>query len=249
MVKHHKQGGLSVGRIGNIINKKGKQDSIRAKIFTKYARLITVAAKMGGGDPEYNAALKNAIEKAKSENMPNDNIERAIKKGAGSSDGENYEHITYEGYGPGGVAVIIETLTDNKNRTAGNIRFYLDKNNGNLGTAGCVGFMFDRKGQIIIQKQDGLSEDELMEKSLEAGAEDFIVEEDGFVVITDAESYDNVRQSLIDEGYTLFSSEITMIPQNYTSINEDQQKSLDKMLDMLENDDDVQNIYHNMEQN
>ncbi len=238
-----------MGRIGNIINKKGKQDAIRAKIFTKYARLITVAAKMGGGDPEYNASLKNAIDKAKSENMPNDNIDRALKKGIGSSDSENYEHITYEGYGPGGVAVIIETLTDNKNRTAGNIRYYLDKNSGNLGTAGCVGFMFDRKGQIIIQKDENLSEDELMEKSLEAGAEDFIVEEDGFVIITDTENYESVKQNLIDEGYTLFSSEITMIPQNFTAINEDQQKSMEKMLDMLENDDDVQNVYYNMEQN
>lgn len=236
-----------MGRIGNIINKKGKQDAKRAKIFTKYARLISVAAKMGGGDPEYNANLKNAIDKAKSENMPNDNIERAIKKGIGSGDGESYEHITYEGYGPGGVAVIIETLTDNKNRTAGNMRYYLDKNGGNLGTAGCVSFMFDRKGQIIIEKSDDISEDTLMEQTLEAGAEDFITEEDCFVVLTDIESFLQVKDALSGHGYSFVTADIEMIPQTYTAISDDQKKSMDKMMDMLEEDDDVQNVYHNLE--
>lgn len=145
-----------MGRIGNIINRKGKQDAQRAKIFTKHARAIAVAAKEGGADPEYNAALKTAIEKAKADNMPNDNIDRAIAKGAGAGAGEDYETIVYEGYGPGGVAVIVETLTDNKNRTAGNVRYYFDKNGGNLGTSGCVSFMFDKKGQILVGLGDGV---------------------------------------------------------------------------------------------
>ncbi len=151
-----------MGRIGNIENRKNKQDSKRAKIFTKFARSITVAAKEGGGDPEYNASLKLAIEKAKAMNMPNDNIDRAIKKGVGGGEAENYEHITYEGYGPGGVAVIVNALTDNKNRTAANVRFYFDKNGGNMGTAGCVSFMFDKKGVILIEKTDAIDEDTVM---------------------------------------------------------------------------------------
>lgn len=237
-----------MGRIGNIINKKGKQDAKRAKIFTKYGRLISVAAKMGGGDPEYNATLKNAIDKAKSENMPNDNIERAIKKGAGSGDGESYEHITYEGYGPGGVAVIIETLTDNKNRTAGNMRYYLDKNGGNLGTAGCVSFMFDKKGQIVIEKSDDISEEDLMDKALDAGAEDFISEDDCFVILTDSESFLQVKNVLEDGGYAFVTADVEMIPQMYTAITDEQLKSMDKMLDMLEEDDDVQNVFYNLKE-
>ena len=161
-----------MGRIGNIINRKGKQDAKRASVFTKHARAITVAAKEGGADPEYNAALKTAIDKAKADNMPNDNIKRAIDKGAGAGGGEDYFSNTYEGYGPGGVAVIVETLTDNKNRTAGNIRYYFDKNGGNLGTTGCVGFMFDRKGQILIAAEN-VSEEQLMDDALEAGADPF----------------------------------------------------------------------------
>lgn len=237
-----------MGRIGNIINRKGKQDAQRAKIFTKHARLIAVASKMGGGDPEYNATLKNAIEKAKNDNMPNDNIDRAIKKGLGAGDSENYEHITYEGYGPGGVAVIVETLTDNKNRTAGNMRYYFDKNGGNLGTAGCVSFMFDRKGQIIIEKNEDIGEDDLMETSLEAGAEDFIVEEDCYVVITDPENFMEVKESLSTSDYEFVSSDIEMIPQTYSSLDADQEKSMLKLLDLLEEDDDVQNIFHNWQQ-
>ena len=182
-----------MGRIGNIINRKGKQDAQRAKIFTKHARAIAVAAKEGGADPEYNAALKTAIEKAKADNMPNDNIDRAIAKGAGAGAGEDYETIVYEGYGPGGVAVIVETLTDNKNRTAGNVRYYFDKNGGNLGTSGCVSFMFDKKGQILVGLGDGVSEEELMDVALEAGAEDFITEEDGYEIITTPEDFSSVR--------------------------------------------------------
>ena len=180
-----------MGRIGNIINRKGKQDAKRASVFTKHARAITVAAKEGGGDPEYNAALKTAIDKAKADNMPNDNINRAIAKGAGAGAGEDYFANTYEGYGPGGVAVIVETLTDNKNRTAGNVRYYFDKNGGNLGTTGCVGFMFDRKGQILIAAE-GVSEDQLMDDALEAGADDIITEEDGFEVVTTPEDFNMV---------------------------------------------------------
>lgn len=235
-----------MGRIGNIINKKGKMDSQRAKIFTKYARLISVAAKQGGGDPEYNAALKNAIDKAKSENMPNDNIERAIKKGVGGGDNENYEMITYEGYGPGGVAVIVETLTDNKNRTAGNMRFYFDKNGGNLGTAGCVGFMFDRKGQMVVEKQEDISEDALMESALEAGAEDFVTEDDCWVILTDTDSFGTVKDTLMQQGYEFISADIEMIPQTYCDLDEEQQKLMEKLMDKLHDDDDVQNVYHNV---
>lgn len=235
-----------MGRIGNIVNRKNKQDSKRAKIFTKYARAISVAAKLGGGDPEYNAALKAAIDKAKAMNMPNDNIDRAIKKGAGGGDGENYEHITYEGYGPGGVAIIIETLTDNKNRTAGNVRFYLDKNNGNLGTAGCVSFMFDKKGVILIEGSDSIIEDELMEIALENGAEDFVAESEGYEIYTSPEEFSGVKTALEAKGYELASADVSLIPQTYATIDEAQQKQMDKLIDMLEDDDDIQDVYHNL---
>ncbi|MBO3444979.1 YebC/PmpR family DNA-binding transcriptional regulator [Clostridium sp. CCUG 7971] len=237
-----------MGRIGNIINKKGKQDSKRAKVFTKHARAIAVAAKEGGGNPEYNATLKTAIEKAKADNMPNDNIDRAIAKGAGSGANENYETIVYEGYGPGGVAVIVETLTDNKNRTAGNVRYFFDKNGGNLGTSGCVSFMFDKKGQILIEANDDVSEDELMEVALEAGAEDFITEEDGYEVVTTPEEFSQVRDELQAKGYEFISADVKLIPQTITELtDEDQLKQMNKLVDMLEDDDDVQNIYHNWE--
>ena len=237
-----------MGRIGNIINRKGKQDAKRASVFTKHARAITVAAKEGGGNPDYNAALKTAIEKAKADNMPNDNIDRAIAKGAGAGANENYETIVYEGYGPGGVAVIVETLTDNKNRTAGNVRYYFDKNGGNLGTSGCVSFMFDNKGQILIEASDDVSEDELMEAALEAGAEDFITEEDGFEVVTAPEDFNAVRDALVEKGYEFVSADIKLIPQTTTVLdNEGQVKSMEKLIDLLEEDDDVQNVYHNWE--
>ena len=190
-----------MGRIHNIEGKKNKMDSKRAAAFTKHAKSITVAAREGGGLPEYNAALKLAIEKAKADNMPNDNIERAIKKGVGGTDGENYEHITYEGYGPGGVAMIIEVLTDNKNRAAGNVRHHLDRANGNLGTAGCVSFMFERKGALFVERDDDkYTEDELMEIALDAGAEDFQPEEEGFEIITAPEDYSAVHDALEAKG-------------------------------------------------
>ena len=237
-----------MGRIGNIINRKGKQDAKRASVFTKHARAITVAAKEGGGDPEYNAALKTAIDKAKADNMPNDNINRAIAKGAGAGAGEDYFANTYEGYGPGGVAVIVETLTDNKNRTAGNVRYYFDKNGGNLGTSGCVSFMFDNKGQILIEANDEVSEDELMEAALEAGAEDFITEEDGYEVVTAPEDFAAVRDALKEQGYEFISADVKLIPQTTTELTDETMlKNMNKLIDMLEDDDDVQNVYHNWE--
>ena len=237
-----------MGRIGNIINKKGKQDAKRAKIFTKHARAIAVAAKEGGANVDYNAALKTAIEKAKADNMPNDNIDRAVAKGAGAGANENFETIVYEGYGPGGVAVIVETLTDNKNRTAGNVRYYFDKNGGNLGTSGCVSFMFDNKGQILIEANDEVSEDELMEAALEAGAEDFITEEDGYEVVTAPEDFAAVRDELKAKGYEFISADVKLIPQTTTELTDETMlKNMNKLVDMLEDDDDVQNVYHNWE--
>lgn len=236
-----------MGRIHNIEGRKNKQDSKRAAVFTKYARLITVAVKEGGPDPEYNASLKTAIEKAKAMNMPNDNIERATKKGTGAGDSENFESIVYEGYGPGGVAMIIETLTDNKNRTAGNVRYYLDKNGGNLGTSGCVSFMFDRKGIILIKKSDDISEDSLMEVALEAGAEDFLSEEDGFEIYTDPSSIYEVKDAIQTKGYDILSAEVSMIPQTYTAVEGSAVKQLEKLLDMLDDDDDIQEVYTNQQ--
>lgn len=238
-----------MGRIHNIEGKKNKMDSLRSTAFTKHARNITVAARQGGGDPAYNAALKLAIDKAKADNMPNDNINRAIKKGIGATDGEKYEHITYEGYGPGGVALIIECLTDNKNRTAGNVRHHLDRCGGNLGTDGCVSFMFERKGAIAIDKEAcPLSEDELMELVLEAGAEDFAIEDSHYEIITSPEDYVAVRDAIDSANIPVISGDITMLPSNYTEVPADKQKSMQKLLDALEEDDDVQNVYSNMAQ-
>ncbi|MCT4621903.1 MAG: YebC/PmpR family DNA-binding transcriptional regulator [Marinisporobacter sp.] len=236
-----------MGRHGTIANRKNKQDAKRAQIFTKYARLIIVAAREGGADPEYNAALKNAIDKAKSINMPNDNINRAVKKGAGGTDGDNFERITYEGYGPNGTAVIVEVLTDNRNRTGSNIRYYFDKNNGNLGTPGCVGYMFDRKGQILIEKKEDYDEDELMEAALEAGAEDFITDdEEVFEVLSAPEDFYEVKNTLAEKGYEFLEADVNMIPQTMVNLEEEGPiKSMTKLIDMLEDDDDVQQIYHN----
>ena len=180
-------------------------------------------------------------------NMPNDNIERAIKKGTGAGDSENFESIVYEGYGPGGVAMIIETLTDNKNRTAGNVRYYLDKNGGNLGTSGCVSFMFDRKGIILIKKSDDISEDSLMEVALEAGAEDFLSEEDGFEIYTDPSSVYEIKDAIQTKGYDILSAEVSMIPQTYTAVEGSAVKQLEKLLDMLDDDDDIQEVYTNQQ--
>lgn len=237
-----------MGRHGTIANRKEKQDAKRAQIFTKYARLITVAARQGGADPQYNAALQNAIDKAKSINMPNDNIDRAVKKGEGSLDGDSFENIIYEGYGPNGIAVIVEALTDNRNRTGANMRYYFDKNGGNLGTTGCVGFMFDRKGQIFIEANNKINEDTLMEEALEAGAEDFVAEEDGYVVLTAPEDFYTVKEALSQKGHSFVSADVAMIPQTMVKLMvEEQIKLMNRLIDMLEDDDDVQQVYHNWE--
>ena len=229
----------------NIKHKKGRQDAIRGKIFSKYSKAIAVAVKEGGSDPLSNAKLRDIIAKAKAENMRNDNIERAIKKGAGELGGSNYEEITYEGYGPGGTAIIVETLTDNKNRTAGDVRFIFDKNGGNLGTSGCVSFLFERKGQLMIEKNQNINEDDLMMIALEAGAEDFIVDEEGYEIITDPNDFSTLREILEKEGISFVSAEVAMIPNTETSIGEEDMKKMKKMLDMFDDHDDIQEVYHN----
>lgn len=239
-----------MGRIGNIIDRKSKQDAKKAKIYTKLARLITVAAREGGGEVEYNAALKNAIDKAKLQNMPNDNIDRAIKKGTGDLGSDQYEEFIYEGYGPSGVAVIVEVLTDNRNRTAGEVRHAFDKNGGNLGSPGCVSFMFDRKGQIIIEKDDGIDEETLMMTALEAGAEDFISEEDAYEIITGIEDFNGVKEGLEKENYKFVEANISYVPQTLAQLEDEEDiKKMHKLIDMLEDNDDVQDVYHNWEAN
>ncbi|EOD00692.1 YebC/PmpR family DNA-binding transcriptional regulator [Caldisalinibacter kiritimatiensis] len=230
----------------NIKHRKGRQDAKRAKIFTKLARAITVAAKEGGADPEYNPALKTAIEKAKAANMPNDNIDRAVKRGAGETDGANYEEIMYEGYGPSGVAVMVQCLTDNKNRTAADVRHYFSKHGGNLGASGCVSFMFDRKGVLIIDKIDDIDEEELMMQAIEAGAEDFSTEEEYFEITTAPEDFPEVRDNLKEAGYKFSTAEVSFIPQTTTKLtSEDDIKNMSKLIDALEDNDDVQEVYHN----
>lgn len=235
-----------MGRLHTIEGRKNKQDAARAKIFTKHARAIAVAAREGGIDPTYNASLKTAIDKAKADNMPNDNIDRAIKKAADKSSAESYESYTYEGYGPDGIAVIVEALTDNKNRTAGNVRHYFDMNGGNLGTNGCVAFMFDRKGQLIIEKTDSLDADKLMEDVLDADIDDVVDEDDCFVVLTSPEDFSGVRDFLEGRGYTFVQAGIDMLPKTYTRLGSGK-KQFERMLSMLEDDDDIQNVYHNAE--
>lgn len=232
----------------NIKNKKGKEDAKRAKIFTKLGRYIMVAAKEGGADPDYNPALKAAIEKAKAENMPNDNIERAIKKGSGELGADNFEEIIYEGYGPGGIAVFALCLTDNRNRTAPDVRHAFDKGGGNMGQSGCVTFMFDRKGMMAIERTDSIDEDELTMLAIDLGAEDFISEEEGFEIITTPEDFNSVRDGLSEAGYNFAMAELTYIPQNTIKLtNPDEIKNMEKLIDMLEDNDDVQEVYHNWE--
>ncbi|WFA09612.1 YebC/PmpR family DNA-binding transcriptional regulator [Tissierella sp. Yu-01] len=232
----------------NIKNKKGKEDAKRANVFTKLGRYIAVAAKEGGSDPDYNAALKAAIEKAKAANMPNDNIERAIKKGAGELDGAAYEEIMYEGYGPSGVAVLVSCLTDNRNRTAPDVRHAFDKNGGNLGTSGSVSFMFDRKGIIAIEREDSIDEDELTMLAIDLGAEDFESNENGFEITTSTEDFNSVRDGLSEAGYNFAMAEISYIPQNLVALTgEEDIKKMTKLIDMLEEHDDVQEVYHNWE--
>ena len=233
-----------MGRIGNIINRKGKQDAKRAKIFTKHARAIAVAAKDGGADPEYNAALKTAIDKAKADNMPNDNIDRAVAKGAGAGANENYETIVYEGYGPGGVAVLVEVLTDNNNRAAANVRNIFGKSGGNLGATGSVAYMFNRKG-VIEYDAEKVSEDEIMDAALEAGADDIVTEDGVVTVTTDPSAFEEVLEALNQKGYESVSAEVSMVPDTYSAIDKDTAAKVQKLIDRLEEDDDVQNVYTN----
>lgn len=230
-----------------IKNKKGKEDQRRASIFTKLARYITVAVKEGGANPDFNPSLKAAIEKAKSENMPNDNIERAIKKGEGSEGDESYENVTYEGYGIGGVAVIVECLTDNRNRTASDIRHAFDKFKGNLGTTGCVSYLFDRKGVIFIEKDEKVNEDELTMLAIELGAEDFKVYDEGYEIITDPQDFNDVVNGLKENSYELADFNITNIPQTSVQLDDEKREIFEKMIDFMEENDDVQNVSHNMD--
>jgi YebC/PmpR family DNA-binding regulatory protein len=238
-----------MGRIGTIINRKGKQDAKRAKIFTKLGRYIMVAAREGGSDPEYNAALKSAIEKAKAANMPNDNIDRAVKKGAGESDGVVFTELTYEGYGPGGVAVLVECLTDNTNRTAADVRSYFVKGKGNLGTNGCVSFMFDRKGVLVVDRTEEMDVEELEMTIIEAGAEDLSIEDTHVEIYTEVEDFAAVRDALSKDGLEFSMAELRYLPTTMAQLtDEDDLKYMNRLVDYLEDCDDVQNVYHNWEE-
>lgn len=230
----------------NIKRKKEKTDGAKAKVFTKIGRELAVAVKEGGGpDPNSNSKLKDCIAKAKACNVPNDNIERIIKKAAGDGDADKYESIVYEGYGPNGVAVIVETLTDNRNRTAGQVRHDFDKFGGNLGTSGCVSFMFAEKGVIVIERE-GNEEDRVMEDCLEAGAADFQADEDVFEIYTEPDDFSGVLEDLEKKSYEFVSAEVEMVPNTYTSLTEEESiLKMQRLLDALEDDDDVQNVWHN----
>lgn len=237
-------------KFANIKHKKEKNDAAKGKIFTIIGRELAVAVKEGGPDPNNNSRLRDVIAKAKANNMPNDTIDRGIKKAAGDSNADNYERITYEGYGPSGVAIIVETLTDNKNRTAGNVRSHFTKGSGSIGTPGCVSFMFDRKGQIIIDKEEcEMDADDLMMIALDAGAEDFSEEEDSFEVLTDPDEFSAVREALEKEGIPMMEAEVAMIPQTYVELTDEQDiKNLQRTLDLLDDDDDVQYVWHNWDE-
>ena len=230
----------------NIKRKKEKTDGQKAKIFTKIGREIAVAVKEGGSaDPNANSKLKDCIAKAKANNVPNDNIERIIKKAAGDGNADNYEALQYEGYGPSGIAVIVETLTDNRNRTAGEMRHYFDKNGGNLGQTGCVSFMFNKKGVLAIEAE-GLDEDKVMEDALEAGAADFNADGDVFEITTEPDDFSGVMEDLTAKGYQFVSADVEMVPDVYNTIDDEESRTkMEKLLDMLEDNDDVQNVWHN----
>lgn len=237
-------------KFANIKHKKERNDAAKGKIFTIIGRELAVAVKEGGPDPNNNSRLRDVIAKAKANNMPNDTIDRGIKRAAGDAGSVNYEHVTYEGYGPGGVAIIVEALTDNKNRTASNVRNAFTKGNGSMGTTGCVSYMFDQKGQIIIDREEcGMEADDLMMTALDAGAEDFSEEEDSFEIVTAPEDFSAVREALEKEGIAMAQAEVTMIPQTYTALTDDNDiKFLNRTLDLLDDDDDVQAVYHNWEE-
>ncbi len=233
----------------NIKRKKGAADAQKGKIFTKLGREIQVAVREGGGpDPDSNSKLKDVISKAKAANMPNDNIQRSIKKAIGEGSAENIEEITYEGYGPAGIAVIVQVMTDNRNRSAGEVRHIFDKYGGNLGASGCVSFMFDKKGLIVIANDGSIDEEELMMDALDAGAEDFTSTDETFEILTVPSDFSAVRDTLEAKGYIFETSEVSMIPQNYSRIdNPDQVAQMEKLLDLLEDNDDVMEVYHNWE--
>ncbi len=235
----------------NIQKTKGAQDAKRAQAFTKIAREIIVAVKEGGsGDPNNNSRLATVVVKAKAANMPNDNIKRAIEKGLGSGDSSNFESITYEGYGPNGVAVIVETMTDNRNRTASEMRHYFDKYGKGLGASGCVAWSFDEKGVIVIDNEDEeLEEDAVMMDALDCGAADFEAEETVFTIYTDPDDFNAVSSALTDKGYTFVSAQVEQVPQNYVELSsEDDVKNMQKLVEMLEDNDDVQNVWHNWDE-
>ena len=237
-------------KFAKIKHKKEKNDAAKGKIFTIIGREIAVAVKEGGRDPANNSRLRDVIAKAKANNMPNDTIDRGIKKAAGDANSVNYEYVSYEGYGPNGTAIIVDALTDNKNRTAANVRNAFTKGKGNVGTPGCVSYMFDKKGQIIIDKENcDMDADDLMMAALDAGAEDFNEEEDSFEIITDPDSFSEVRQALEEAGIEMASAEVTMIPQTYVELTDEQDLyCINKILDLLDADDDVQQVYHNWDE-
>ncbi|WMJ23069.1 YebC/PmpR family DNA-binding transcriptional regulator [Paludicola sp. MB14-C6] len=230
-----------------IKRKKGENDAARSKVFTKIGREITVCVKESGPDPSSNSKLKDLIAKAKASNVPNDNIDRVIKKAAGDGDKQSYETAVYEGYGPNGIAVIVEALTDNKNRTAADVRHYFDKFGGNLGTMGCVSFMFERKGVIIIEN-DGIDEEKVMDDAMECGAADIDYQDDAIEIVTDPADFSAVRQALEDKGYTFASAQIEQVPSTYTALTDETHISkMNRLLEALEDNDDVQEIWHNWE--
>ena len=237
-------------KFANIKHKKERNDAVKGKIFTKLGREIAVAVKEGGADTNANSRLKDIIAKAKANNMPNDTIDRSIKKAAGDANAVNYEAVTYEGYGPNGIAIIVEALTDNKNRTAANVRNAFSKGNGNVGSIGCVSFMFDRKGQIIIDKEEcDLKADDLMMTALDAGAEDFADEEDSYEILTDPDTFSEVRENLEKAGIPMAQADVSMIPQTWVELKDDNDiKMMNRILDLLDEDDDVQEVYHNWDE-
>ena len=237
-------------KFANIKHKKEKNDAAKGKIFTIIGREIAVAVKEGGPDPANNFKLAQVIAKAKANNMPNDTIDRGIKKAAGDGNAVNYEHVTYEGYGPNGIAIIVEALTDNKNRTAANVRSAFTKGNGSIGTQGCVSYMFDEKGQILVAKDEcGMEADDLMMLALDAGADDFSEEEDSYEILTAPESFSAVREALEQEGIPLANAEVTMLPQTYVTLSEESDlNNIRKIMDLLDEDDDVQEVFHNWDE-
>ena len=237
-------------KFANIKHKKERNDAAKGKIFTIIGREIAIAVKEGGADPNNNSKLRDVIAKAKASNMPNDTIERGIKKAAGNQDAVNYEQVTYEGYGPNGIAIIVDALTDNRNRTSADVRAAFSKGQGNVGTPGCVSFLFDKKGQIIIDKEEcGMDADDLMMEALDAGADDFQEEEDSFVIMTDPDAFSGVREALEGKGIPMASAEVTMIPQTYVSLSDETAlKNLNRILDLLDESDDVQAVYTNYEE-